>query len=67
MGLALINTPVYEEVLEDINNIVHNSVETSAEANVIIAMLEDMASEGSTEEFLYSEMGHLIRQSEQDA
>ena len=62
--LALINTPSYEAVIEDITNIVCNSVETTAEANIIIAMLDDMATEGSTEEFLYSEMGHLIRQSE---
>ena len=63
--LALINTPSYEEVMEDITNIVCNSVETTAEANIIIAMLDDMASEGSTEEFLYSEMGRMIRQGEE--
>ena len=63
--LALINTTSYEEAMEDITNIVCNSVETTAEANIIIAMLDDMASEGSTEEFLYSEMGRMIRQGEE--
>ena len=65
-ALALINTPVYEEAMDDINNIIFNIIDINSVASAIYDQLEQAAIGGATEEWLYREMSQLIREA-QDA
>jgi len=60
--LALINTPVYEEVMDDLNNIIFSAIEPKSIAHQTWDIIEAYASEGSTEEFLYTELEYLIKE-----
>lgn len=52
--LALINTLAYEEVMEDLNNQIFNCIGPKSMAKIVWIEVEEMAAEGSTEEFLYN-------------
>jgi hypothetical protein len=62
--MALINTPQYEEVMEDLNNICFSVIEPKSIARNVWSMLEEYASGGSTEEFLYRELHLMIKLNE---
>ena len=63
--LALINTPNYEEVMNDINNTVFSVVEKPM-SYTIWNVLEEQAQDGATEMWLYDEMRRLIQSNYQE-
>ena len=60
--LALINTASYEEVMEDLNNIIFNVIEPKSLASLYYDELEDIAIGGATEEYLYNELSLMTQE-----
>lgn len=58
--MALINTPQYEEVMENLADLCTTRILDEGMSNKAYDILEAYATDGSTEEFLYTELDILV-------
>ena len=60
--IAIINNNNLEEILEDINNVLFNTVTPKSLAHSLCMELEEYIENGASEEFIYREMAQMIKE-----
>lgn len=63
--MSIINLPNHEKIIDDLNNLVFNTIEPKSSAGIVWQQCEDLIYGGATEEFMYNYVYEVIEQYEE--